>query len=98
MNFKSTLRDTGKISKIATFIIFLALIRCISEPLRLQYHSATSLTFADIKPFLLGSLAAALGLLIMTILFYFRKHVAIILTCFLTIAMLVIIKLVYSVP
>ena len=44
MDIKSFIKDTNKISKIATVIIFLALIRTICEPFRLQYYSSISLT------------------------------------------------------
>jgi len=74
MKIKSFVKDTNKVSKIATVIIFLALIRCICEPFRLQYYSSSILTYTDIKPFLIGSLVAALGLFAMTILFYFGRH------------------------
>jgi hypothetical protein len=85
-------------SKISTVIIFLALIRCISEPFRLQYYSATSLTFGDLKPFLIGSLIAALGLFAMTILFYFGRYKIIIATCVLTVVTLLMIKKIYLLP
>jgi len=95
MNVKMLSKDAGKISKIATIIIFLALIRCIAEPFRLQYYSATSLSFYDIKPFLIGSLVAALGLFAMTIFFYFGKHKIMIAVCVLTIVTLLIVKKIY---
>jgi hypothetical protein len=95
MSIKFSLKDISKISKIATIIIFLALIRCISEPFRLQYYSTTSLAFGDIKPFLIGSLVAALGLFAITILFYFGRHRIIIVTCILTIVILLIVKKIY---
>jgi type IV secretory pathway VirB6-like protein len=95
MSIKTSLRDTRRISKIATGIIFLALIRCISEPFRLQYYSTTTLAFGDIKPFLIGSLVAALALFAMTVLFYFGKYKIIIITCVLTIVILLIIKKIY---
>ncbi len=98
MNIKTLFRDTSKIAKIATITIFLALIRSISEPFRLQYFSKTLLTYDEIKPFLIGSLAAAIGLLAMTILFYFGKHKLIIATCILTIVILLIIKKIYLIP
>jgi hypothetical protein len=98
MSIKFSLKDISKISKIAIIIIFLALIRCISEPFRLQYYSTTSLTFGDIKPFLIGSLVAALGLFAMTILFYLGKHRIIIVTCILTIVILLIVKKIYLIP
>ena len=95
MSFKTSLRDTRKVSKIATLIIFLALIRCISEPFRLQYYSTTTLAFVEIKPFLIGSLVAALALLAMTILFYFGRYKIIIATGVIAIVILLIIKKVY---
>src|SRR4051794_35565406 len=98
MTIKTLFKDTSKISKIATISIFLALIRCISEPFRLQYYSAATLTFSDIKPFLVGSLVAASGLFVMTILFYFGKHKIIIGTCILTIVILLIVKRIYLIP
>jgi hypothetical protein len=98
MNIKPLFRDTSKISKIATVIIFLALIRSISEPFRLQYYSKTVLTYDEIKPFLIGSLVAATGLLAMTILFYFGKHKIIIASCILTIIILLVVKKFYLIP
>ena len=92
MRIKFTPGDTGRISKIATFIIFLALIRCIIEPFRLQYYSTTTLTFGTIEPFLIGALVTALALLAMTILYYFGKNRVIIGTCILTIILLLIVK------
>jgi hypothetical protein len=98
MNIKALFSNTSKLSKIATVIIFLALIRCISEPFRLQRYSTATLTFVDIKPFLIGSLVAALGLFVMIILSYFSRHRIIIATCILTIVVLLIIKKIYLIP
>src|SRR5262245_42008665 len=98
MNIKTLFRDTSKISKIVTVIIFLALIRSISEPFRLQYYSKTMLTYNEIKPFLIGSLLAATGLLSMTILSYFGKHKFIIATFILTIILLLIVRKIYLIP
>ncbi len=98
MGIKISLKDESQVSKIATAIIFLALIRCISEPFRLQYFSATTLNFNDIKPFLIGSSVAALGLLVMTILSYFGRHRLIIVTSILIIVILLIVKMIYLVP
>jgi len=98
MDIKTLFRDTRKISKIATVIIFLALIRSISEPFRLQYYSKTTLTYNEIKPFLIGSLIAATGLLAMTILFYFGRYKIIIITFILTIILMLIVKKNYLIP
>src|SRR5258708_16645788 len=98
MSIKSIAKDTRKISIIAIVIIFLALIRCVSEPFRLQYYSTKVLTFVDIKPFLIGSLVTSLALLIMTILSFFGKHKIINATYIFTFVVLYIIKLFYLVP
>lgn len=98
MNIKTFFRDTRNISKVTTVIIFLALIRSISEPLRLQYFSKTTLTYDDIKPFLIGSLIASTGLLVMTISFYFSRHKLVIATCILVIISLLIVKATYLIP
>lgn len=65
MNIKAFLKDTQKIAKISTFIIFLAMIRCICEPFRLQYLTPTSVTFGEIKLFLIAALITSVSLLIM---------------------------------
>jgi hypothetical protein len=98
MDIKTLLRDTSRIAKFATIIIFAALIRSISEPFRLQYYSKTILTYDEIKPFLIGSLIATFGLLAMTILFYFGKYKIIIVTCFLIIIILLLVKKFYLIP
>ena len=98
MDRKTLFSDTSKIAKVATIIIFLALIRSISEPFRLQYYSKTILTYNEIKPFLIGSLIAAIGLLAMTILFYFGKYKVVIATCILIIIILLLVKKFYLIP
>jgi hypothetical protein len=98
MNIKTFIKDTQKIAKISTVIIFLALIRSICEPFRLQYYSPTALIFDNVKPFLLGALAASISLLAMTILFYYGKHKTIISICILTIVALLILKKIYLIP
>jgi hypothetical protein len=98
MKIRTVLKDTGRIAKFSTVIIFLALIRCVSEPFRLQYYSTTEFTFGEIKPFLIGSLVAALGLFAMTVLFYFGRYKLIIVFCVLTIVILLIIKKLYLLP
>jgi hypothetical protein len=98
MSIKSIAKDPKKVSIIATVIIFLALIRCISEPFRLQYYSTRALTFPDIKQFLIGSLVTSLALLIVTIFSFYGKYKIITTTCILTIVVLLIIKRTYMVP
>jgi hypothetical protein len=97
MSIKSIVKDPGKVSTIAIVIIFLALIRCISEPFRLQYYATNVLTFTDIKPFLIGALVASLSLLLMTFFSFFGKYKIINITCILTIVVLLIIKRIYMI-
>ncbi len=84
-----------RIAGVAILIIFLALIRTISEPFRLQYYSETSLTFEQVKPFLIGALISAIGLLLMTLFFFYKKYKLIIATCILTIIAMLIVKYIY---
>jgi len=98
MDIKTFFRDTSNVSKIATIIIFLALIRSLSEPIRLQFYSKTILTYNEIKPFLIGSLVAATGLLAMTILSFSGRHKIIIATCILTIILMLVVKKIYLIP
>jgi hypothetical protein len=90
-------KNQVKISKIATIIIFLALIRCISEPFRLEYYATTNLTFAEAKLFLVGALIAGIALLAMTILVYYAKYKATIATSILTIILLFVVKGYYGI-
>ncbi|MEO8086688.1 MAG: hypothetical protein ABI763_07710 [Bacteroidota bacterium] len=98
MNTKSFLKDTGKISKASTIIIFLALIRCISEPFRLQYYTSTALTLEEMKPFLIGALVTSIALFCMTILSFYRKEKIIISIGVLTIVILLMVKSIYLIP
>ncbi|AYB34893.1 hypothetical protein D4L85_31840 [Chryseolinea soli] len=98
MNTKFSFKDVGSISKIATLTIFLALIRCLCEPFRLQYLSTTPLTFHDVEPFSIGALVAALALFAMIILSYFGKYRLIIAICLMTIVILLIVKKIYATP
>jgi len=98
MSIRSLVKDTRKIGIIAIVIIFLALIRCVSEPFRLQYYSTKALTFVDIKPFLMGSLVTSLALLIMTLLSFAGRYKLIITICILTVVVLFIIKGIYMIP
>jgi len=98
MDFQSFIRDASKISRIATVIIFLALIRCVSEPFRLQYYSTTPPTLEEIKPFLIGALVTSIALLTMTIFSYYGKHRIVIAICILTVVILLIVKGIYLIP
>ena len=52
MKNKISNRTEIRIAKVSTIIIFLALIRTISEIFRLHYYSQSILTYEKIKPFM----------------------------------------------
>ncbi len=89
------LRDYRKLSKGATIIAFLALIRCLFEPFRLEGLSEHPLGFAEVKPFLLGAMTSAVSLLVMVVLSYFGKYKSAIMICLGMIVILLIIKMIY---
>lgn len=95
MNIQIINKNQVAISRTATVIIFLALIRCISEPFRLDNYGTTVLTFAAIKPFLIGALITAVALFSMNILSYFAKHKLIFAISILTIIILLVVKKIY---
>lgn len=86
------MQNSKKVSEIATVILFLALIRTIAEPLRLQYYSHTNLVFVQIKPFLIAGLITAAALLAITILFFYARYKTIIAVAIVNIIIMLIIK------
>jgi len=89
------LKNEKKISIAAIIIIFLALVRSLAEPFRLQYLSDTQIIFEQIKPFLISGLITSLGLLVMTILSFYNKHKIIIALAILIIILLLFVKAIY---
>jgi len=98
MNMRIISKNEIAVSRAATLIIFLALIRCISEPFRLYYYSTAVLTFTVLKPFLVGALTTAIALFAITIFSFFARHKFIIAISMLTIILLLIEKWIYSIP
>lgn len=90
-------KNEVKIAKAAIIIIFLALIRCISESFRLQYYSEIELTFSQLKPFLIASLITAIALLMMIISLFYQNNKLIIGLAIITVSLLLIIKWKYSI-
>ncbi|HQW12324.1 MAG TPA: hypothetical protein PK076_03695 [Saprospiraceae bacterium] len=86
-----------KYSKAAIIIIFVALIRTLSEPFRLQYYSTSNIGLEQLKPFLLAALIAASGLLGMFILSLYGRHKIIILLAVLIICAMLVLKQIYQV-
>jgi hypothetical protein len=90
------LKNEILLSKIATIAIFMALIRCIGECFRLQSLASHTLSFEDIKPFLIGALVAAIASFINTILIFYAKPKSILVVFVLTILGLLFIKSHYA--
>lgn len=95
MNIKSFIKDTKKMSMVATVIIFLALLRTLSEPFRLQYYSRTSLTFGQVKPFLFGGIVCSVGLLVMIFFSFHGKYKKTMATSVFIVILLLLIKIIY---
>lgn len=90
-----TMNTEVRISRVTTIIIFLALIRSISEPFRLQHAATSGLPFEQAQPFLLAAVICSVGLLLMTILQYYGRHRWIIAIGVLIIAAMIMIKVHY---
>jgi hypothetical protein len=50
------------LAKCAAAILLLIVIRCLGEVLRLEYGRAGLPAYSDVRPFIIGALAAALAL------------------------------------
>ena len=98
MNIQASNKKEASISKAATVIVLLALIRCISEVFRLEYYSTTVLTFVVFKPFLIGALTTAIALFAMTILSFYGKYKIVIAIAILTVICLLLEKYIYVLP
>lgn len=85
-----------KASRVATVIIFLALIRCISEVFRLAYYAPGAFTYTLITPFLLGALICAVALLAMSVLSFYSIYKPITVIAILTVVSLMVLKYYYS--
>ena len=95
MKLPALFRDTQRLARFSTFVLFLALIRSISEPFRLQYYANTPLMLNEIELYLYGAMLSALGLLVMTIAMYTQRYKLAIATCLITIAAMMVLKWMY---
>jgi len=86
------------VSRIATIILFLALIRCIAEPFRLDYYADHHLTFEEVKPYILGAIVALIGVILGTIATYFSKYKLVPLITILALSCLIYIKIIFKLP
>jgi hypothetical protein len=81
-----------KLAKAAIIVIFLALIRCLAETFRLQAYSPVPLSFAQVSPYLVGALLAAVALLLMTVSLFYHRHRVVVALATLTIIGLLLVK------
>jgi len=84
-----------KWARAASIIIFLALIRTVAEPFRLQNESVGDITFTRLQPYLLAALVTASGLLAMTLLYYYSKYRLVIFLAILLIGVMLYIRFRY---
>ena len=89
--------NTAKLSRISTVIVFLALIRTLSEPFRLHHYSAVPLSYEVLKPYITGALIASIALLAMTAFSFFSKHAVVLIIAILAILALFLVKI-YGCP
>ncbi|HVU97104.1 MAG TPA: hypothetical protein VHE34_17865 [Puia sp.] len=85
------------LARISTGIVFLALIRTLSEPFRLHHYSSLPLNYEILKPYLAGALIASIALFAMTVFSFFSKHTIVLIIAVLAILTLFIIKI-YGCP
>ncbi len=87
---------TETISGICGLVVFLALIRCIAEPLRLQHFSPDAMSLRAIEPFLYGALASALAFGGMVILHIKKQYKLNMLLCVMNTLILIFLKIGYQ--
>ncbi len=90
-------KNNIKLARIGILVVFLALIRTLSEPFRLHHFSPLPLNFNTLHPYITGALVASIGLFVMVLLSFFSKHTAVLIIAVLTILALFVIKI-YDCP
>ncbi len=86
------MKNEKRNAKIATIIIFIALIRTITEPLRLHYFATEVLSFDQLKVFIIAATVVSVGLLVMTVLYYYEWFKTIVMVAVLCIVIMLILK------
>ena len=88
----SFFKNEKKLAHAAIIVIFLALIRCIAEVLRLHYYAMAPLMYEQFKPFIIGALIASVFLFTMVMALFYAKHKLIVILAVLTIIALLVVK------
>lgn len=79
-----------------TVNVFLALIRCATEPLRLQYYANHPLALSEVIQFLWGAIITSAGLLSATITSFYNHPKTVSAICAFTILALFVLKWVFT--
>ncbi len=82
---------------VAASIIFLALVRTLAEPFRLQYYAPGGISYVLLKPLLIGALVAGIALFIITVSAFYRRFTVINLVSLATIILLMIVKTIFAI-
>lgn len=90
-------RNERKIANISIIIIFLGLIRCISEFYRLEYTLQNKISIAIVKPFITGALVSAIGAFSMVILYFLSKYRFVLVLGIITIVLMLIVKKIHMI-
>ncbi|MEO6304330.1 MAG: hypothetical protein ABIP51_14285 [Bacteroidia bacterium] len=88
-------KNEKNIGRISIIVIFLGLVRCISEFYRLEYTLQDKLSIAIIKPFITGALIAAIGAFLMVILYFFSKCKFVLIIGIIIIICMLLVKKIY---
>lgn len=89
------IKNEVKIARLSIIVIFLALVRCIAEPFRLQAIASEPIYFDEVKAFLIAALLCAIGLISMNLLLFYSKYRSIPFIAFLIILVMLLIKMLY---
>jgi hypothetical protein len=91
------IKSNIRLARISTVIVFLALIRTLSEPFRLHHYSSIPLSYEMLKPYITGALIASIALFAMIVFSFFSKHTIVFIIAVLAILAMFIIKI-YGCP
>ena len=83
-------------AKLGITIQFLALVRCLGEVYRLRWLRGDALGLADVQPFIAGALVAAVLCWAAVTLFFFARYRATLAVAALTVAALVVLKIILA--
>ena len=89
------LKKEKNLAYLVVVVVFLALVRLLAECFRMGYVLHGEIPFANLKPLVMGALVCALAIFGMTLLLFRQKYKWMIALALLTVAVLVIIKILY---